>query len=38
MGKGDRADNVINLCEMKFSQDIYTIDKDYEEQLLRHKR
>jgi AAA+ ATPase superfamily predicted ATPase len=32
----DRADNVINLCEMKFSQDIYTIDKDYE-QLLRHK-
>ena len=32
----DRADNVINLCEMKFSQEIFTIDKDYEQQ-LRHK-
>ncbi len=32
----DRADNVINLCEMKFSQDTYTIDKDYDQQ-LRHK-
>lgn len=32
----DRADHVINLCEMKFSQDTYTIDKDYDQQ-LRHK-
>jgi AAA+ ATPase superfamily predicted ATPase len=32
----DRADNVINLCEMKFSQEVFTIDKDYEQQ-LRHK-
>jgi AAA+ ATPase superfamily predicted ATPase len=32
----DRADNVINLCEMKFSHDTYEIDKGYEQQ-LRHK-
>lgn len=32
----DRADNVINLCEMKFSQHEFEIDKDYDQQ-LRHK-
>lgn len=31
-----RADNVINLCEMKFSGDTYTIDKD-EELKLRNR-
>jgi hypothetical protein len=29
----DRADRVINLCEMKFSDQPYTISKDYEERL-----
>jgi len=32
----DRKDKMINLCEIKFSQDKYTIKKDYEEN-LRHK-
>lgn len=32
----DRADNVINLCEIKFSKDAYLISKDYASQ-LRHK-
>lgn len=25
----DRNDNVMNLCEMKYSQDAYSIDKAY---------
>lgn len=29
----DRADRVINLCEMKFSEAPYTISKEYEERL-----
>ena len=29
----DRADNVINLCEMKFSEHEFTIDKSYELEL-----
>lgn len=29
----DRADRIINLCEMKFSAGPYTITKDYEEKL-----
>lgn len=29
----DRSDRVINLCEMKFSKEPYTITKDYEEKL-----
>lgn len=29
----DRADRVLNLCEMKFSQDDYVISKDYDEKL-----
>ena len=33
----DRYDKVINLCEMKYSSDEYTIDKKYSE-ALRHKR
>lgn len=39
----DRSDNVINLCEMKYSMDEYVIDSEYEEtirnrmQLFRHK-
>lgn len=32
----DRADGVINLCEMKFSQDLYEITSSYEA-ALRHK-
>lgn len=32
----DRSDNVINLCEMKFANDDYEIDSDYEKD-LRHK-
>ena len=31
----DRADRVLNLCEMKFSQDDYVISKDYDERLRR---
>ena len=33
----DRNDNVINLCEMKFSTKKFLITKDYDEN-LRHKR
>lgn len=29
----DRADRVINLCEMKFTQGEFVIDKDYDEKL-----
>ena len=29
----DRADNVMNICEMKFSGSDYTIDKDTDEEL-----
>ncbi|MBO7416809.1 MAG: AAA family ATPase [Bacteroidaceae bacterium] len=29
----DRADRVMNLCEMKFTQGDFTIDKDYDEKL-----
>ena len=29
----DRADRVINLCEIKFSEAPYSISKDYEEKL-----
>ncbi|MDR2425444.1 MAG: AAA family ATPase [Prevotellaceae bacterium] len=29
----DRADNIINLCEIKYSKLSYTITKDYEEKL-----
>lgn len=32
----DRRDHVINLCEMKFSLDVFTIDKNYAD-TLRHK-
>ncbi|MBO6278200.1 MAG: hypothetical protein J6N20_12360, partial [Pseudomonas sp.] len=32
----DRADRMVHLCEMKFSQAPYEIDKDYE-QVLRDK-
>lgn len=32
----DRADNVINLCEMKFASQAFTIDKSYNE-ALRNK-
>ena len=31
----DRADRVVNLCEMKFSQDDFVISKDYDERLRR---
>ena len=33
----DRSDNVINLCEIKFSDEPFMLTKAYEEQ-LRHKR
>ncbi|GHT40960.1 hypothetical protein FACS189437_07290 [Bacteroidia bacterium] len=32
----DRKDGMINLCEIKFSQEKFTVKKDYEEN-LRHK-
>lgn len=32
----ERADNAINVCEMKFSNKEYTINKDYDK-ILRHK-
>ena len=32
----DRADRIINLCEMKFSVNRYMIDRDYE-MLLRDR-
>ena len=34
----DRADRVINLCEMKFSESPYTIDKDEELRLRSRKQ
>ena len=34
----DRADRVINICEMKFSTDTYTISKSYAEDLKRKIR
>lgn len=32
----DRADNIINICEMKFSEDDFTVTSSYNRQ-LRHK-
>ena len=29
----DRADRVINVCEMKFTQGQFSIDKDYDEKI-----
>ena len=29
----DRADRVVNVCEMKFVQGLFSIDKDYDEKL-----
>jgi len=31
----DRADRVINLCEMKYAKDEYTITKEYDDELRR---
>ena len=31
----DRSDRVVNLCEMKFVADEFTIDKDYDAELRR---
>lgn len=31
----DRSDNVINICEMKFANDEFVIDKEYDAQLRR---
>ena len=31
----ERADRVVNLCEMKYSQDEFAISKDYDERLRR---
>ena len=33
----DRNDNVINLCEMKFSNKVFTIDKNYDKALQNKK-
>ena len=33
----DRADHCINLCEIKFSSDTFTINKNYESELRRRK-
>ena len=32
----DRADNIVNICEMKFSEDDFTVTSSYDRQ-LRHK-
>jgi uncharacterized protein len=34
----DRADRVINICEMKFSTDIFAISKSYAEDLKKKTR
>ena len=34
----DRADNVINLCEMKYASEEYTIDAEYEKRLCERSR
>ena len=31
----DRADNVVNVCELKYSRDAFAIDKEYEDSLGR---
>ncbi len=33
----DRSDDIINLCEMKYSKDTYSISEKYEKELLRKK-
>lgn len=33
----DRADDVINLCEMKFGMSDYVVTKSYADKLVRHK-
>ena len=33
----DRADNCINLCEVKFSNDLFVITKSYEKELRERK-
>ena len=33
----DRNDNVINLCEMKFSSDEYSVSKEYSAELRRKR-
>ena len=33
----DRGDHVINLCEMKFASETFTIDKQYDQHLMRRK-
>ena len=33
----ERSDRIINLCEMKFSNDLFVIDKQYEEHLRERK-
>lgn len=34
----ERADNVINLCEMKYASEEYTIDAEYERRLCERSR
>ena len=34
----DRSDGIIDLCEMKYSKEPYSISGDYEKQLLRKKK
>lgn len=31
----DRKDNVVNICEMKYSDDLYEIKADYEDKLIK---
>ena len=31
----DRKDNIINMCEIKFYQDVFTVDKNYHFQIIR---
>ena len=37
MQRFDRKDGIINLCEMKYSENEYSIDASYEKELL-HKQ
>ena len=34
----DRNDGVVNLCEMKFSDDVYSIDNEEDSKLRRRKK
>ena len=33
----DRSDGIIDVCEMKYSKDTYTISSDYADELIRKR-